>query len=150
MKSMTALAVVFLGAMVVVMAHAGPTYAQQTTMAVTNAGSAADSVIVAESPVSVQLVRRGGGGHAFRSGGFRGSGFTRVIIVSGHSYLAGLMADMATATTTLVAARDVIKKATKLASGTGTSTDATLVLTRLIDAKGQGGRLPFERPVSPA
>ena len=77
MKSMTALAVVFLGAMVVVMAHAGPTYAQQTTMAVTNAGSAADSVIVAESPVSVQLVRRGGGGHAFRSGGFRGSGFAR-------------------------------------------------------------------------
>ncbi len=76
MKSIAALAVVFLGALVVVMAQAGPTYAQQTTVAVTSAGPAVDSVVGAESTVPVQLVKRGGGGHAFRSG-MRSSGFAR-------------------------------------------------------------------------
>jgi hypothetical protein len=76
MKSIAALAVVFLGALVVVMAHAGPTYAQQTTVAVTSSGPAVDSVVGAQSTVPVQLIKRGGG-HAFRAGGFRGHGFGR-------------------------------------------------------------------------
>ena len=76
MKNIAALAVVFLGALVVAMAHAGPTYAQQTTAAVTSAGPAVDSVVGAESPVPVQLIKRGGG-HAFRAGGFRSHGFAR-------------------------------------------------------------------------
>ncbi len=76
MKSIAALAAVFLGALVVVMAHAGPTYAQQTTVAVTSAGPAVDSVVGAESTVPIQLIRRGGGGLAFRSG-MRSSGFAR-------------------------------------------------------------------------
>jgi hypothetical protein len=76
MKSIAALAVVFLGALVVVMVHAGPTYAQQTTVAVTSAGPAVDSVVGAESSVPVQLVKRSGGGQAFRSG-MRSTGFAR-------------------------------------------------------------------------
>ncbi|MGO9566859.1 MAG: hypothetical protein ACLP5H_04890 [Desulfomonilaceae bacterium] len=70
MKSIVALAVFSLGALVVVMAHAGPTYAQQTTVAVTSAGPTVDTVVGAESAVPVQLIRRGGGGHAFRGAGF--------------------------------------------------------------------------------
>ena len=77
MKTMPALLLVFLGALVVVMAHAGPTYAQQAPVAVTSDGPAVDSVVGTESTVPVQLIRRGGG-HAFRSGGFRGSGFARI------------------------------------------------------------------------
>ncbi len=77
MKNMAALAVVFLGALVVLMAHAGPTYAQQSTMAVTNAGPGVDSVVGVDSPVPVQLVRRGGAGHAFRASSVRGSGLAR-------------------------------------------------------------------------
>jgi hypothetical protein len=76
MKSIAVLAAVFMGALVVVMAHAGPTYAQQTTVAVTSAGPAVDSVVGAESTVPIQLIRRGGGGLAFRSG-MRSSGFAR-------------------------------------------------------------------------
>ncbi len=45
MKSIAALFVFLLGALVVLMAHAGPTYAQQTTVAVTSAGPAVDSVV---------------------------------------------------------------------------------------------------------
>jgi len=69
MKSITALAVVFFGALVVVMAHAGPTYAEQTTVAVTSAGPAVDSVVGVESIVPVQVIRRGGG-RIFHAHGF--------------------------------------------------------------------------------
>jgi hypothetical protein len=75
MKTMPTLLVVFLGALVVVMAHAGPTYAQQATVAVTSTGPAVDSVVGMESTVPVQLVRRGG--HILRASSFRGSGFVR-------------------------------------------------------------------------
>lgn len=68
MKTIPTLLVVFLGALVVIMAHAGPTYAQQTNVAVTSAGPAVDSVVGAESTVPVQLIRRGG--HIFRGSGF--------------------------------------------------------------------------------
>jgi hypothetical protein len=74
MKSIAALAVVFLGALVLVMEHAGPTYAHQTTVVLTSAGPAVDSVVGAESTVPVQVIRRSGGGQAFRSG-MRSSGF---------------------------------------------------------------------------
>jgi hypothetical protein len=77
MKSIAALAVVFLGALVVVMAQAGPTYAQQTTVAVTSAGPAVDSVVGAESTVPVQLIKRGGGLRTFRASGMRSSNFVR-------------------------------------------------------------------------
>jgi len=77
MRRIATLAVVFLGALVVVMAHTGPTYAQQTTVTVTSARPAVDSVVGAESTVPIQLIRRGGGGQAFRAGGFRGHGFAR-------------------------------------------------------------------------
>ncbi len=75
MRNIAPLAVVAFAALVVVMAHAGPAYAGQTGMAVTNtnAGSAIDTVVGNESAVPVQLVRSGrGGGHGFRRGGFHG------------------------------------------------------------------------------
>ena len=73
MKNITLLAVIFLGALVVIMTHAGPTYAQQTTLAVANPAAAVDSVIGSPSSVPVQLVRGGGhGGHGrVFHGGFR-------------------------------------------------------------------------------
>jgi hypothetical protein len=77
MKRIATLFVFFLGALVVIMAHAGPTYGQQTTVAITSAGTAVDSVVGAESTVPVQLIKRGGGGHAFRASGMRSSGFAR-------------------------------------------------------------------------
>jgi hypothetical protein len=76
MKAIPTILAVFLGALVVVMAHAGPTYGQQTSMAITSAGPAVDSVVGAESTVPVQLIKRGGG-HGIRAGGFRGHGFAR-------------------------------------------------------------------------
>jgi hypothetical protein len=76
MKTIPTLLVVFLGALVVVMAHAGPTYAQQTNVAVTSAGPAVDSVVGAESTVPAQLVKKGGG-HIIRGSSLRGHGFAR-------------------------------------------------------------------------
>ena len=123
MKRIATLLVVFLGALVVVMAHAGPTYAQQTTVAVTSAGPAVDSVVGAESTVPVQLVRRGAAATLFAV--VCGAPASRVVIASGHSYLAGFMVPLSMAATTLVAARDVIKKAIRLAYGTAIITGAT-------------------------
>jgi hypothetical protein len=80
MRNIAVLTVVALAALVVVMAHADPAYAAQPAVAVSNSGTAVDTVVGTESAVPAQLVRRGhrgggvafrsGGGHAFRSGGF--------------------------------------------------------------------------------
>ena len=134
MKSIAALTVFFLGALVVVMSHAGPTYAQQSTMALTSAGPAVDSVVAAESPVPAQLIRRGGGGHAFRGGGFgrfhRGfRPFFYSGIYGGYGYgdyYAGC-------------GEGCYQEGNKTCVWNGTSTDATLVLTRIINPKAQGG-----------
>jgi len=73
MKNIAVLTVVALAALVVVMAHAGPAYAAQATVAVSNSGTAVDTVVGTGSTVPAQLVMRGhvGGGHAFRASGFR-------------------------------------------------------------------------------
>ncbi len=83
MRSIAVLAAVAFAALVVVMAHAGPAYAAQATVAVSNSGTAVDTVVGTESTVPAQLVMRGhrGGGVAFRSSGvrsFRSAGFNRV------------------------------------------------------------------------
>lgn len=73
MRNIAVLTVVALAALVVVMAHAGPAYAEQSAVAVSNSGTAVDTVVGTESTVPAQLVMRGhrGGGVAFRSGNFR-------------------------------------------------------------------------------
>jgi hypothetical protein len=73
MRSIAVLAAVAFAALVVVMAHAGPAYAAQTSVAVSNSGTAVDTVVGTVSAVPTQLVMRGhvGGGHAFRASGFR-------------------------------------------------------------------------------
>jgi len=80
MKNLVVLTVVALAALVVVMAHAGPAYAAQSAVAVSNSGAAVDTVVGTQSTVPAQLVMRGhrGGGVAFRSGrfhSFRGARF---------------------------------------------------------------------------
>jgi hypothetical protein len=80
MKNIAVLTVVALAALVVVMAPAGPAYAAQAAVAVSNSGTAVDTVVGIQSTVPAQLVRRGhaGGGVGFRSGSFhsyRGAGF---------------------------------------------------------------------------
>ena len=88
MRNIAFLTVVALAALVVVMAHAGPAYAAQSAVAVSNSGTAVDTVVGTQSTVPAQLVMRGhrgggvafrsGGGHAFRSGrfhSFRGAHF---------------------------------------------------------------------------
>src|SRR5208283_1225096 len=62
-----------------------------------------------------------------------GAPASRVIIASGHSYLAGFMVPLTMAATTLVAARDVIKMAPRLAFGTALITGATSLMMRFID-----------------
>ena len=74
MRNIAVLTVVALAALVVVMAPAGPAYAAQSAVAVSNSGAAVDTVVGTQSTVPAQLVMRGGrggGGVAFRSGGFR-------------------------------------------------------------------------------
>jgi hypothetical protein len=73
MRSIAVLAAVAFAALVVVMAHAGPAYAAQTSVAVSNSGTAVDTVVGTGSTVPAQLVMRGhvGGGRAFRASGFR-------------------------------------------------------------------------------
>ena len=73
MRSIAVLTAVALAALVVVMAHAGPAYAAQSAVAVSNSGTAVDTVVGGQSTVPAQLVMRGhvGGGRAFRSSGFR-------------------------------------------------------------------------------
>jgi hypothetical protein len=73
MTNIAVLTAVALAALVVVMAHAGPAYAAQSTLAVSNSGTAVDTVVGAQSTVPAQLVMRGrgGGGGAFRAGSFR-------------------------------------------------------------------------------
>lgn len=73
MRNTAVLAAVAFAALIVVMAHAGPAYAAQSSVAVSNAGTAVDTVVSTESTVPAQLVRWGGHGGraAFRSGGFR-------------------------------------------------------------------------------
>src|SRR5208283_3661804 len=73
MRNIAVLAAVAFAALVVVVAHAGPAYAAQSTVAVSNSGAAVDTVVGTESTVPAQLVMRGhrGGGVAFRSSGFR-------------------------------------------------------------------------------
>ncbi len=82
MRSITVLAAVAFAAFVVVMGHAGPAYSAQSTVAVSNLGTAVDTVVGTQSTVPAQQVRgamRGGGGmhfggarmRGFRSGGFR-------------------------------------------------------------------------------
>ncbi|MGO9568053.1 MAG: hypothetical protein ACLP5H_10965 [Desulfomonilaceae bacterium] len=73
MRNIAVLTVVALAALVVVMAHAGPAYAAQTSVAVSNSGTVVDMVVGTQSTVPAQLVMRGHGGGrvAFRSGGFR-------------------------------------------------------------------------------
>ncbi len=80
MINISVLTKVALAAWVVVLAHAGPAYAAQSAVAVSNSGTTADTVVGTQSTVPAQLVRmgHGGGGHAFLSGGFRtfrGAGF---------------------------------------------------------------------------
>jgi hypothetical protein len=80
MRNIAVLTLVALAALVVVMAYAGPAYAAQSAVAVSNSGTAVDTVVGTQSTVPAQLVMRGhrGGGVAFRSGGgaaFRSSGF---------------------------------------------------------------------------
>jgi hypothetical protein len=72
MRYIAVLTTVAIAALVVVMAHAGPSYAAQSTVAVSNSGTAVDTVVGTGSTVPAQLVMRGhrGGGVAFRSGGF--------------------------------------------------------------------------------
>jgi hypothetical protein len=83
MRNIAVLTTVALAALVVVMAQAGPAYAAQSTVAVSNSGAAVDTVVGTGSTVPAQLVMRGhagGGGRAFRAGGvrsFRGGGFNR-------------------------------------------------------------------------
>ncbi len=73
MRNIAVLTTAALAALVVVLAHAGPAYVVQSTVAVSNSGTAVDTVVGTQSTVPTQLVRmgHGGGGHAFRSGGFR-------------------------------------------------------------------------------
>jgi hypothetical protein len=73
MRNIAVWTVVALAALVVVMANAGPAYAAQSAVAVSNSGTAIDTVVGTQSTVPAQLVGRGhrGGGVAFRSGGFR-------------------------------------------------------------------------------
>jgi|GEM_PF-1853575 len=78
MKNIAVLTTVALAALI--LAHAVPAYAAQSTVAVSNSGTAVDTVVRTQSTVPAHLVRmgHGGGGHAFRSGGFRtfrGAGF---------------------------------------------------------------------------
>ncbi len=70
MRNLAVLTVVALATLVVVMAHAGPAYAAQSAVAVSNSGTAVDTVVGTQSTVPAQLVMRGhrGGGVAFRSG----------------------------------------------------------------------------------
>ena len=68
MTSIELLAAVVLGTLAVFMAYGSPVYAQQSTPTVTNTGSATDSVVGTDYTIPVQLVRRGGSGHAFRAG----------------------------------------------------------------------------------
>src|SRR5208337_2830864 len=77
MTNIAVLTAVALAALVVVMAHAGPAYAAQSTLAVSNSGTAVDTVVGAQSTVPAQLVMRGhgGGGGAFRAGAFRAGSF---------------------------------------------------------------------------
>ncbi len=77
MRNIAVLTAVALAAVVVVVAHAGPTYAAQSTLAVSNSGTAVDTVVGAQSTVPAQLVMRGhgGGGGAFRAGAFRAGSF---------------------------------------------------------------------------
>ena len=77
MTNIAVLTAVALAAFVVVMAHAGPAYAAQSTLAVSNSGTAVDTVVDAQSTVPAQLVMRGHGGRggAFRAGAFRASSF---------------------------------------------------------------------------
>ena len=77
MTNIAVLTAVALAALVVVIAHAGPAYAVQPTVAVSNSGAAVDTVVGTESTVPAQLVRRGyvGGGRAFRAGAFRAGSF---------------------------------------------------------------------------
>ncbi len=82
MRYIAVLTTVAIAALVVVMAHAGPAYAAQSTVAVSNSGTAVDTVVGTGSTVPAQLVMRGhrGGGVAFRSGSFhsfRGARFNR-------------------------------------------------------------------------
>jgi hypothetical protein len=83
MRNAAVLAAVAFAALVVVMAQAGPAYAAQSAVAVSNSGAAIDTVVGTGSTVPVQLVMRGhfrGGGRAFRSSGvrsFRVGGFNR-------------------------------------------------------------------------
>jgi hypothetical protein len=82
MRNIAVLTTVALAALVVVTAHAGPAYAAQSTVAVSNSGAAVDTVVGTGSAVPAQLVMRGGvgGGRAFRSSGvrsFRAGGFNR-------------------------------------------------------------------------
>ncbi len=67
MKTILAFPTVLVAALVLVMVHAGPTYAQHTSIAVANAGAAVDSVVGTGGHVPAQLVR-GGHGRGFRFG----------------------------------------------------------------------------------
>jgi hypothetical protein len=96
MNSIALLAVIVFGALVAVMAHGGPTYAQQTNSALTNSGTAVDSVISTGSAAPVQLVRRGGGmGHSFHGGrarGFRHFGLGGFFLGGYYPYYSGYYA----------------------------------------------------------
>jgi hypothetical protein len=87
------------------------------------------------------------GGHAFRSG--MRAPASRAVIASGHSYLAGFMVPLSMAATGLVAARDVIKKETRLACGTDIITGATSQVMRFISRERMRGRLSLERRLIP-
>ncbi len=73
MNSIVIVAAVILGALALFVVYESPSYAQGSTLAATNGGSAVDSVVSAGSSIPLQLVRRGGGmGHSFRGGHARG------------------------------------------------------------------------------
>jgi hypothetical protein len=73
MKNIAVLTAVALAAWIVVTVPAVPIYAAQSAVAMNNPGIAVDTVVGTQGSVPAQLVMRGhgGGGHAFRSGGFR-------------------------------------------------------------------------------
>ena len=135
MRNIAVLTVVALAALVVVMAHAGPAYAAQSAVAVSNSGTAVDTVVGTESTVPAQLVGRGhrGGGVAFRSGSglvrqcfrsFRGArfrNFTRWApsFHSGHSCSVRLLSLTLTAVTIITA--------------TGTAISGCALMTTSID-----------------
>ena len=56
MRNIAVLTVVALAALVVVMAHAGPAYTAQSSVAVSNSGTAVDTVVGTQSTVPAQLV----------------------------------------------------------------------------------------------